>query len=98
MLGFGACIANDSGQMRIDDSASTIADSIPRSIAWNFYTLPVTLIRLTMDFAVVPEAYALEVVFILRKETLEAFRRMYDSAMQDGVQLRIVSATRNFNT
>ena len=98
MLGFGAC-ANDSGQMRMDDSASTIADSIP----------PIDSLELLYitghfdpahhpDFAVVPEAYASRGGLYLRKETLEAFRRMYDSAMQDGVQLRIVSATRNFNT
>lgn len=50
------------------------------------------------DFTAIPVAYASREGMYLRRETLDAFIRMYDSAMTDGIHLRIISATRNFDT
>lgn len=33
----------------------------------------------------------------MRKEAYDAFRQMYDAALEDGIELKIVSAARNFN-
>lgn len=49
------------------------------------------------DFVSVPTNYADREGFLLRKETLEAFKKMADEAKKQGVSLRIISATRNFN-
>ena len=48
------------------------------------------------DFVWVDKKYAERDSLLLRKETYEAFKRMYAAAMKEGVQLTIVSATRNF--
>lgn len=46
------------------------------------------------DFISVPQRYASKSMY-LRKETLEAFKRMSKAAAEDGVDLIIVSGTRN---
>lgn len=49
------------------------------------------------DFAPVPEAYNVGgYKMYLRKETLDAFSKMRESAKKDGINLSIASATRNF--
>ncbi len=48
-------------------------------------------------FTKVPKRYANQSGFYLRKEALEAFIKMHQSAQSDGVQLTIRSATRSFN-
>ncbi len=47
-------------------------------------------------FAKVEIQYANRPDMYLRKETLEAFVRMYEDALKSGVRLKIISATRNF--
>lgn len=47
------------------------------------------------DFVRVPDSYANKEVY-LQKQTYQAFKAMADSAKKDGVQLIIVSGTRNF--
>ncbi len=50
------------------------------------------------DFAAVPLEYtAGRTGLYLRRETLEAFERMREAALQDGIPLTVISATRNFN-
>ncbi|TNF32428.1 MAG: hypothetical protein EP314_00040, partial [Bacteroidetes bacterium] len=49
------------------------------------------------DFVVIPSAMANKEGMYLRKEALEAFIQMRDAARKEGVELVIVSATRNFN-
>ncbi len=49
-------------------------------------------------FGTVDLKYANRTGMFLRKETLEAFIRMYNDALESGVQLKIISATRNFNS
>ncbi|MFZ1677418.1 MAG: M15 family metallopeptidase [Saprospiraceae bacterium] len=48
------------------------------------------------DFTIVDIKYADREGLYLRKDTYEAFRRMYDRALKDGIKLQIRSATRNF--
>lgn len=48
------------------------------------------------DFTIVDIKYADREGLYLRKDTYEAFRRMYDRALKDGIRLQIKSATRNF--
>ena len=47
-------------------------------------------------FVAVPQRYATKSMF-LRKETMEAFKRMSKAAAKDGINLIIVSGTRNRN-
>ena len=49
-------------------------------------------------FGAVEIKYANRTGMFLRKETLEAFIRMYNDALGSGVHLKIISATRNFNS
>ncbi len=50
------------------------------------------------DFVLIPEQYtAVPNQMYLRKETLSAFLGMQEAANKDGIELRIASATRNFD-
>lgn len=50
------------------------------------------------DFSPVPEAYNIGgYKMYLRKETLDAFSKMRESALKDGINLAIASAARNFD-
>ena len=49
------------------------------------------------DFAAIDEKYASRSGLYMRREAYEAFVRMHDAAMKDGVTLQILSAARNFD-
>ncbi|MFZ1703308.1 MAG: M15 family metallopeptidase [Saprospiraceae bacterium] len=49
------------------------------------------------DFTEIPIQYADQKGRFIRKDVLEAFKKMYDKAASDGVHLIIKSATRNFD-
>lgn len=49
------------------------------------------------DFVKIPLKYADREGRYLHRETYEAFLKMWEAARQDGVNLKIISATRNFN-
>lgn len=49
------------------------------------------------DFVLIPAAYSNKERMYLRKEVLDAFKIMRQAALKDGVNLTIISATRNFN-
>ncbi len=49
------------------------------------------------DFVKVPVSSADKEGMYLRKDALDSFRSMAESAAADGIQLRVISATRNFN-
>jgi LAS superfamily LD-carboxypeptidase LdcB len=49
------------------------------------------------DFEKVDIKYADREGLYLRKDTYEAFKKMYNHALNDGIRLQIRSATRNFN-
>lgn len=49
------------------------------------------------SFAIIPIKYCSKEAMYLRKETIAAFIKMYDAAKKEGVSLKIISATRNFN-
>lgn len=48
------------------------------------------------DFAAVGSPYTDKPNMLLRKESFEAFKKMWAGAQKDGITLRIVSATRSF--
>jgi len=48
------------------------------------------------DFVVLGKPYTDKPGMMLRKETFEAFKKMWESARKAGVSLKIISATRNF--
>jgi len=49
------------------------------------------------DFMKIPAKYRDEEIRYIRKDVLEAFIKMYDAALKDGIKLVIRSATRNFD-
>ena len=49
------------------------------------------------EFILIESKYADREGMYLRKDTYEAFQKMYDAALEEGVKLIIRSATRNFN-
>jgi zinc D-Ala-D-Ala carboxypeptidase len=49
------------------------------------------------DFEKIPSRYCDKEGMFLRKETLEAFKKMHEAAEKDGISLEIISATRNFD-
>ncbi len=49
------------------------------------------------SFAPIPIKYCSREGMYLRKEAIAAFIKMYDAAKKEGVNLKIISATRNFN-
>ena len=48
------------------------------------------------DFVAIGKPYTDKPDMMLRKETFEAFKKMWESAQKDGISLRIISSTRNF--
>jgi LAS superfamily LD-carboxypeptidase LdcB len=49
------------------------------------------------DFTVVGKPYTDRPSMYLRKEAFEAFQKMHEAAKKDGITLKILSSTRNFN-
>ena len=49
------------------------------------------------DFVAVGKPYSDKSGMMLRKETFEAFKKMFEAAEKEGIVLRIISATRNFD-
>ncbi|MCB9275187.1 MAG: M15 family metallopeptidase [Lewinellaceae bacterium] len=49
------------------------------------------------DFTLVENRYASRAGLYLRKDTYDAFLKMYEAAKKDGITLTILSATRNFD-
>lgn len=49
------------------------------------------------DFVQIEKKYADRDSLVLRKETYQAFKKMYAAAAKEGITLTILSATRNFN-
>jgi D-alanyl-D-alanine carboxypeptidase len=50
-----------------------------------------------LDFMEIPAQYRDEEVRYLRKDVFEAYKAMYEAAKKDGINLKIISATRNFD-
>lgn len=48
------------------------------------------------DFSIIPEQYSTKKDLFLRREVLDAFQQMHTKAAQEGISLKIISATRNF--
>lgn len=50
------------------------------------------------DFTPIKQEHTTKTGIYLRKDAYEAFTKMFDAAKKDGIQLKIISATRNFNS
>lgn len=50
------------------------------------------------DFTAIQSIHTTKTGIYLRKDAYEAFVKMYDAAQKDGINLKIISATRNFNS
>ncbi len=49
------------------------------------------------DFTTIPSKYRDEEIRYIRIDVLDAFIKMYNAAVKDGIYLKIISATRNFD-
>jgi zinc D-Ala-D-Ala carboxypeptidase len=49
------------------------------------------------DFEKITAPYTEKAGMLLRKETLESFKKMHQAAQKEGISLKIISATRNFD-
>ena len=49
------------------------------------------------DFVKVNQKYGSRADFFLRKDAYNAYQKMYEAAKKDGIELKIISATRPFN-
>lgn len=92
-----------------DNKLPTEQSAIPAAIQVETTVLPIDTIRFDLnyimgkfdpvshpDFVPIPAKYADRAGRYLHKETFEAFLKMWEAAQADGIQLRIISATRNF--
>ena len=86
-------------------TAESIIDStiLVESIKYEIDTIPLDYLlgkynpKKDDRFEVIPKKYTLKDSIFLRKETMSAFKQMYDSAYAQGIKLSIKSATRNFD-
>jgi len=77
----------------LPDPAVSPSDSIPFSIDYLCGRFePAT----HPDFARILPEHASKTDMYMRRDAYEAFRAMYEAALQDGIRLRIVSAARNY--
>lgn len=49
------------------------------------------------SFIEIPSSYCNRAGMLMRKEAFNAFREMYEAAKKEGINLKIISATRNFD-
>lgn len=82
------------------DSVVPTPRSVPASYEATEYTTDYIMGKFDpakhKDFVVIADQYASRSGMYLRRETYEAFQKMYAAAKADGVNLQIISATRNF--
>ncbi len=74
-----------------NDSTNTKQDTVSK-----IYLLGKIIPSKDTNFIAVDQKYTSKKGFYLRKETYNAFKKMFDAAQKDGVKLSIVSATRTF--
>lgn len=94
-----------------DTAAASSADSLPsNSVSAAEVAVPTPQVEFSIeylmgkfdpashpDFTAVDKKYADGEGYLLRKDTYESFRKMWEAAQKDGITLTIVSATRNFD-
>lgn len=90
--------SKSSSDNKLPDSSSKIVAEMHESVR---YPSEILLGKFNQKadtaFALIPLKYCSKEGMYLRKETLAAFVKMYDAAKSEGVNLKIISATRNFS-
>lgn len=81
----------------VETEVFTEAEKIQRRECSAEYLLGKFNQKTDSSFALIPMKYCSKEGMYLRKETIAAFVKMYDAAKKEGVSLKIISATRNFN-
>ncbi len=71
-----------------------VPDSVPVDIS---YLLGKFDPAARKDFVAVGKPYSDKSGMMLRKEAFEAFKKMFEAAEKDGIALKIISSTRNFD-
>lgn len=100
-LQFTACIAGN--EHAVSEKITTVSenDSIKGNKQSSSYSIEQLLGKFNPKadtfFALIPVKYCNREGLSLRKETISAFIKMYDAAKKEGVNLKIISATRNFS-
>jgi D-alanyl-D-alanine carboxypeptidase len=87
--------ASDSCAQATAVGAESAADSVPGKADIN-YLLGKFDPATRSDFVSVGKPYTDKPGMLLRKEAFEAFKKMFEAAEKDGIGLRIISSTRNF--
>lgn len=77
-------------------SAKVTRDSIPVVVVSADYLLGKFDPAAHPDFVTVGKPWSDKPGMMLRKEAFEAFKKMYAAAEKDGISLKIISSTRNF--
>lgn len=72
------------------------ADSVPKTTANTEYLLGKFDPATHPDFVAVSAPYSDKPNMRLRKESFEAFKKMFEAAEKDGITLKIISSTRSF--
>lgn len=104
MAVLSACSSSGQSAENPITAASSMATSADESVTSEVFsdTFPVEYITGKFDPARHPDFVRVDIAYAdreghyLRKDTYQAFREMHAAAKADGVNLRIISATRNF--
>jgi D-alanyl-D-alanine carboxypeptidase len=91
------CVDNAPMQKTVRVALLQQADSIPASKVDTGYLLGKFDPATHPDFVVVGKPYSDKPNMLLRKEAFEAFKKMFEAAEKEGVVLKIISSTRNFD-
>lgn len=93
----GWCCRNDApAQTSLSAAVAQAGDSVLANKVDTGYLLGQFDPATHPDFVAVGKPYSDKSNMALRKETFEAFKKMYEAAEKEGVVLKIISATRNF--
>lgn len=97
LIGILACSSSDAPS-QTQQPASIAADTLSPSVSVvnNDYLLGKFDPATHPDFVAVGKPYSDKPGMRLRKETFAAFKKMWEAAQKDGISLKIISSTRNF--
>lgn len=98
LLLLAACACGNAGTPPSNSLHPTAAltDSVPAAVVSKEYLLGKFDPARHPDFVSVGKPYTDKPNMMLRRETFEAFKKMWESAAKEGLSLKIISSTRNF--
>ncbi|NNF22303.1 MAG: M15 family metallopeptidase [Saprospiraceae bacterium] len=95
ILNIVAC-KNERPSKSVTEHAQNIIDAAPDTAILN-YLMGHFIPDSNENFVLIQPKHANRSGMYLRTEAYEAFNKMYDAALKDGIKLEIISATRNFD-